>query len=174
MRTESTNAVRRVHRHLGALHRRHRRARGRIVYSAAPADPAPGPERGAHRKQLDGVEDWEQNVAARMARAALISAKAGRRAQPAGDRRRRPECARRRQLAVRTAARHRRPALTQFGRAGSRLRLHRTDHALRPGFSFLRLDHVLVSAEIGVAACTVGSETASEHRPVIADLWLPQ
>jgi endonuclease/exonuclease/phosphatase (EEP) superfamily protein YafD len=46
-------------------------------------------------------------------------------------------------------------------------------HALRPGFSFLRLDHVLVSAEIGVAACEVGSETASEHRPVIADLWLP-
>jgi vancomycin resistance protein VanJ len=46
-------------------------------------------------------------------------------------------------------------------------------HALRVGFSFLRIDHVLVSAQIGVAACFVGNANASDHRPVIADLLLP-
>ncbi|MFO1217133.1 MAG: endonuclease/exonuclease/phosphatase family protein [Burkholderiaceae bacterium] len=45
-------------------------------------------------------------------------------------------------------------------------------HALRPRFSFLRIDHVLVSPEIGVADCHVGGSEASEHRPVIADLLL--
>ena len=45
-------------------------------------------------------------------------------------------------------------------------------HALRPGISLLRLDHLLVSAGIGVENCFVGSAGASEHRPVIADLWL--
>ncbi len=45
-------------------------------------------------------------------------------------------------------------------------------HALRPGISLLRLDHLLVSAGIGVENCFVGSADASEHRPVIADLWL--
>ncbi len=45
-------------------------------------------------------------------------------------------------------------------------------HALRPGISLLRLDHVLVSADVGVERCFVGSSLPSEHRPVIADLWL--
>lgn len=43
-------------------------------------------------------------------------------------------------------------------------------HALRPGFSFLRIDHILVSATLGVRRCFVGGSQASEHRPVIADL----
>lgn len=45
-------------------------------------------------------------------------------------------------------------------------------HALRPGFSFLRVDHILISAGIGVRQCYVGGSDASEHRPVIADLLL--
>jgi endonuclease/exonuclease/phosphatase (EEP) superfamily protein YafD len=45
-------------------------------------------------------------------------------------------------------------------------------HKLRPRFSFLRIDHILVSREIGVRKVTVGGGGASEHRPVIADLWL--
>ena len=44
--------------------------------------------------------------------------------------------------------------------------------ALRTGFPFLRLDHVLVGAGIGVAASYVGAASASEHLPVIADLLL--
>jgi endonuclease/exonuclease/phosphatase (EEP) superfamily protein YafD len=45
-------------------------------------------------------------------------------------------------------------------------------HSLRLGFSFLRIDHVLVSETIGVHDCFVGGREASEHRPVIADLLL--
>lgn len=45
-------------------------------------------------------------------------------------------------------------------------------HALRPGFSFLRIDHVLVSGEIGVVDAFAGGAQASDHRPVIADLLL--
>jgi endonuclease/exonuclease/phosphatase (EEP) superfamily protein YafD len=47
-------------------------------------------------------------------------------------------------------------------------------HALRPHLSFLRIDHVLVSHEIGVVDAQVGSRWGSEHRPVIADLLVPQ
>lgn len=45
-------------------------------------------------------------------------------------------------------------------------------HSLRLGFSFLRLDHILVSADIGVHDSYVGEPDASDHRPVIADLWV--
>lgn len=43
-------------------------------------------------------------------------------------------------------------------------------HDLRPGFSFLRIDHVLVSPDVGVADCRTGGRDASQHRPVICDL----
>ncbi|MEY4751410.1 MAG: hypothetical protein RIQ60_3624 [Pseudomonadota bacterium] len=45
-------------------------------------------------------------------------------------------------------------------------------HSLRPGVSFLRIDHILVSRDLSVAETHVGGEQGSEHRPVIADLWL--
>ncbi len=45
-------------------------------------------------------------------------------------------------------------------------------HSLRPYLSFLRIDHVLVSPTLGVAEVAVGGAEASEHRPVIVDLWL--
>ena len=45
-------------------------------------------------------------------------------------------------------------------------------HALRLGFSFLRIDHILVGPAIGVGNCFVGGKEGSEHRPVIADLFL--
>ena len=45
-------------------------------------------------------------------------------------------------------------------------------HSLRPGFSFLRIDHILVSPTLGVRDCVVGGKEGSDHRPVIADLWL--
>jgi len=46
-------------------------------------------------------------------------------------------------------------------------------HSLRKlGFSFLRIDHILVSDEIAVADCFAGGAEASPHRPVIADLYL--
>jgi endonuclease/exonuclease/phosphatase family metal-dependent hydrolase len=45
-------------------------------------------------------------------------------------------------------------------------------HSLLAGLSFLRLDHILVSPEIGVVECFVGRAQASPHRPVIANLHL--
>lgn len=45
-------------------------------------------------------------------------------------------------------------------------------HSLWPGISLLRIDHVLVSDEIGVARAFAGGTVASEHRPVIVDLLL--
>ena len=49
---------------------------------------------------------------------------------------------------------------------------HTWGHSLRLGFSFLRIDHILVGPEFGVATCFVGGAAGSEHRPVIADLYL--
>ena len=49
---------------------------------------------------------------------------------------------------------------------------HTWGHSLRLRFSFLRIDHILVGPEFGVANCFVGSALGSQHRPVIADLYL--
>jgi endonuclease/exonuclease/phosphatase (EEP) superfamily protein YafD len=46
-------------------------------------------------------------------------------------------------------------------------------HSLKPGVSFLRIDHLLVSPEIGVRDAWVGWRGGSEHRPVVADLVIP-
>ena len=45
--------------------------------------------------------------------------------------------------------------------------------SMRAGLSFLRIDHILASPDIGIATSFEGGGTASEHRPVIADLILP-
>lgn len=45
-------------------------------------------------------------------------------------------------------------------------------HSLKPRFSFLRIDHILVSSTLGVRDSFVGGREGSEHRPVIADLLL--
>jgi endonuclease/exonuclease/phosphatase (EEP) superfamily protein YafD len=45
-------------------------------------------------------------------------------------------------------------------------------HSLWPGISFLRIDHILVSNEIGVGDAYAGGKKASQHRPVIADLLM--
>ncbi|MBU0917423.1 endonuclease/exonuclease/phosphatase family protein [Aquabacterium parvum] len=45
-------------------------------------------------------------------------------------------------------------------------------HSLLKGLSFLRIDHILVSPEIAVADAFTGGTLASQHRPVIADLYL--
>lgn len=45
-------------------------------------------------------------------------------------------------------------------------------HSLKPGLDYWRIDHILVSRGIGVQRSFTGSAEASDHRPVIADLWL--
>ena len=49
---------------------------------------------------------------------------------------------------------------------------HTWGHSLRFRLSFLRIDHILVSPEFVVTSCFVGGALGSEHRPVIADLYL--
>ena len=44
--------------------------------------------------------------------------------------------------------------------------------SMRAGLSFLRIDHILASPDLGFAASFVGEGRTSEHRPVIADLVL--
>jgi endonuclease/exonuclease/phosphatase (EEP) superfamily protein YafD len=43
-------------------------------------------------------------------------------------------------------------------------------HSLKPWISFLRIDHILVSDDIGVVDAYAGGSKGSQHRPVIADL----
>lgn len=45
-------------------------------------------------------------------------------------------------------------------------------HSLSKRWSFLRIDHILVSEGIGVLRAWTGGKEASEHRPVVADLVL--
>ena len=47
-------------------------------------------------------------------------------------------------------------------------------HALRWGYDFLRIDHIYVSPDIDVINSFVAAGDASDHRPVVADLVLPQ
>ncbi len=44
--------------------------------------------------------------------------------------------------------------------------------SMRGGLSFLRIDHILASRDVGFAGSFVGEGRSSEHRPVIADLVL--
>lgn len=46
-------------------------------------------------------------------------------------------------------------------------------HALKLRHSYLRIDHILVSPECTVGNCRTGNAEGAEHRPVIADLFVP-
>lgn len=118
-------------------------------------------------ERLDGIDDWKDNVASRMAQARLLARDVASRSRPvvlAGD----------------LNAPEHSPVVQALLGAGLRDAFsaagvgygHTHGHSLRPHISFNRLDHVLVSSQIGVAECFVGGKHASEHRPVIADLWL--
>jgi vancomycin resistance protein VanJ len=121
------------------------------------------------RERLAGRDDWQQNVAERMAQAAALArvVRAGTRPVILGGDLNAPEIS----LVVRTLLRAGlRDAWSVAGFGYG----YTYGHALRTGFSFLRIDHVLASPQIGVADSRVGGWRASDHRPVIADLWLPR
>jgi vancomycin resistance protein VanJ len=112
-----------------------------------------------------GLEEWERNFADRLAQAGQLMSGLLKTSRPlivAGDlnaEESSPVVRRLLSLGLRDA----------FGSAGFGYG-YSYGHGLSPGFSFLRIDHVLVSEAIGVQACRVGGRDASEHRPVIADL----
>ena len=128
------------------------------------------PRRGLNATRyeaVDGIDDWQQNFSDRLTQARRLAADAAGRARPlivAGDLN-----AAETSPVIRTLlAQGLRDAFSSAGRGYG----YTHGHALKLGFSFLRIDHILVSREIGVAATTVGGSEASEHRPVIADLLL--
>jgi len=120
------------------------------------------------REALDGIDDLQQNVADRMAQArdVALAVRASTRPVILGGDLNAPEAS----LVVRSLLDV--GLRDAFSSAGAGYG-YTYGHSLpRPGFSFLRIDHVLVGPQFGVADCTVGGADASQHRPVIADLLL--
>lgn len=121
----------------------------------------------ARHEGLAGLDDWHQNYLDRLQQVdALVAALAGR-SRPlilAGDLNSvesSPVVRGLKELGLRDA----------FGSAGLGYG-YSIGQALRTGFPFLRIDHVLVSQDIGVHDAFTAVSNASEHRPVIADLLL--
>lgn len=121
----------------------------------------------ARREGFEGVDEWRQNFEDRLGQARALArdlAGADRPLVVAGDLNA-PESS----AVIRTLlALDLRDAFSSAGRGYG----YSYGHALRLGFSFLRIDHILVSARIGVAGVSVGGASTSEHRPVIADLLM--
>ncbi len=119
------------------------------------------------RERLEGLDDWGRNFADRMIQAgALVRDLAGS-ARPmvvAGD----LNAPQGSPVIGTLATMGLRDAFVAAGRGFG----YTHGHSLRLGFSFLRIDHILVSGSIGVRDCFAGGAEASDHRPVIADLLL--
>jgi vancomycin resistance protein VanJ len=119
----------------------------------------------ARGKAAGGLHEWETNFQDRLAQSIQLSAAVSRATRPvivAGD----------------LNADERSPVVRRLLATGLRDAFssaavgygYTLGHDLRPGFSFLRIDHVLVSQDIGVLDCAPGGRDGSEHRPVLADL----
>ncbi len=118
---------------------------------------------------LDGLEAWEGNVMARIEQAHGVAEHLRGVAGPvivAGD----LNAPERSEVVRSLLATGLRDVWSSAGRGYG----YTHGHSLRIGLhqSFLRIDHILVSSDIGVQATEVGGALASEHRPVIADLLM--
>ena len=119
------------------------------------------------REGLDGLEEWQQNFDSRLLQARTLASELESVRGPlilAGDLNA-PEASPVIRSLLATGLRD---AFSSNGQGYG----YSYGHALRAGFSFLRIDHVLVSADIGIADCFAGNAQASDHRPVIADVFL--
>lgn len=118
-------------------------------------------------EKLQGVGEWEANAAQRLEQAEALArvVQAARHPVIVGGDLNAPEPSLVVRALLNTGLRD------SFSAAGKGFG-HTYGHALRVGFSFLRIDHLLVDPLMGVASSTVGGGEASEHRPVIADLLL--
>jgi len=121
----------------------------------------------ARREGLEGADDWQRNHQNRLAQARDLARDLAGSQRPlvvAGDLNA-PESS---PVLLTLLAVGLRDAFSSAGRGYG----YTHGHSLRNGFDLLRIDHVLVSPDIGVTHCFVGQADASEHRPVIADLVL--
>lgn len=128
------------------------------------------PRRGLNatrREGPEGIDDWQRNFEDRLSQSHKLAADVAKREHPlivAGDLNA-PETS----PVIRTLLdRGLRDAFSSAGHGYG----YTHGHSTMLSVSFLRIDHILVSPEIGVAAAFAGGKEASEHRPVIADLLL--
>jgi len=128
------------------------------------------PRRGLNATRhegAEGIDDWRQNFEDRLSQSRKLAADVAKRERPlivAGDLNA-PETS----PVIRTLLdRGLRDAFSSAGRGYGYTHGHSTMLAI----SFLRIDHILVSPEIGVVDALAGGKDGSEHRPVIADLVL--
>ncbi|MDE2401372.1 MAG: endonuclease/exonuclease/phosphatase family protein [Burkholderiales bacterium] len=121
----------------------------------------------ARHEKLQGVGEWEQNVAMRMTQAQGLARAVQASKHPViiGGDLNAPEHSLVVRALLNTGVRD------AFSAAGVGYG-YTHGHSLRPGISFLRIDHILVDPLLGVADCFAGGKEGSEHRPVIADLLL--
>jgi endonuclease/exonuclease/phosphatase family metal-dependent hydrolase len=121
----------------------------------------------ARHEQADGIGEWQQNFADRLGQATQLAADISGRQRPlilAGDLNA-PESS---PVLHQLLGRGLRDAFSSAGWGYG----YTHGHSLKPRISFLRIDHILVSSEIGVTDSYAGGKDASDHRPVIADLLL--
>ncbi len=119
------------------------------------------------REGLEGAAEWGRNYDERLAQSRLLAAALRTTPRPlvvAGDLNA-PDTS----SVVRTLLDL---GLRDVFSAGGRGYGYSYGQALPLGFSFLRIDHILASPEIGVVHCEIGHAGPSEHRPVVADLSL--
>lgn len=118
-------------------------------------------------ERLGGIDEWRENVASRMFQARALARDVAATSRPVllmGD----------------LNAPEHSPVVRELLGTGLRSAWatagvgygYTHGHSLRPHISFARIDHVLASPSFGVADVQVGGRQASEHRPVVADLWL--
>jgi vancomycin resistance protein VanJ len=121
----------------------------------------------ARREGLDGGDEWQRNYEGRLIQAGALArdlASIGRPLVVAGDLNA-PESS---PVIQTLLAGGLRDAFSSAGRGYG----YTYGHSQRYGLDFLRIDHILVSHDIGVIAAFAGQSDASEHRAVIADLVL--
>jgi len=128
------------------------------------------PRRGLNatrREGAEGIDDWQQNFEDRLSQSRALAADVAKRQSPlivAGDLNA-PETS----PVIRTLlGQGLRDAFSAAGRGYG----YTHGHSTMLSISFLRIDHILVSPEIGVVDAFAGGKDGSEHRPVIADLLL--